>query len=204
MKLFKKTNRQQSGAALVVGLLILLVMTLLGINGMQSAVLEEKISGNIIRSNIAFQAAESTLRVAEDLVENTLSAGDFPAVGTCSQITTPNDIDYFLCQHPVANCSSAAPPSNTLPNGTIRTAATIVAAIEAAGAGDNSVDLSSGYVTNSRYVIEKVCKITGGGGVGLGVGGVSLTGMDLYRITAIGYGPAGTAEVVLESLYASR
>ena len=43
-------------------------MTLIGITGMQTTVLEEKMAGNYNDRNIAFQAAESTLVEAEEYV----------------------------------------------------------------------------------------------------------------------------------------
>ncbi len=57
--------RSQSGVALVVSLLLLLIVTLIGVSGMQTTVLEEKMAGNFKDKNIAFQAAEAALREAE-------------------------------------------------------------------------------------------------------------------------------------------
>jgi type IV pilus assembly protein PilX len=59
----------QNGAVLVVSLIMLLLMTLIGISAMQSTVLEEKMAGNFKDKNIAFQAAESALRDAENLTD---------------------------------------------------------------------------------------------------------------------------------------
>lgn len=57
---------RQRGAALVMSLIILLVMTVLGVTAMQVTVLEEKMAGNLRDRSIAFQAAESALRDAEN------------------------------------------------------------------------------------------------------------------------------------------
>jgi len=59
---------RQSGAALIVSLILLLVMTLLGVSAMQTNVLEEKMAGNHWRTQLAFQAAERGLREAEQAV----------------------------------------------------------------------------------------------------------------------------------------
>lgn len=56
---------QQKGVVLVVSLFILLLMTLIGISGMQASGLEEKMAGNSKDRNDAFQAAESALKEAE-------------------------------------------------------------------------------------------------------------------------------------------
>lgn len=56
---------QQRGAALVVSLIILLVMTLIGITSMQTTVMQEKMAGNARDLSSAFQAAESSARTGE-------------------------------------------------------------------------------------------------------------------------------------------
>ncbi len=59
------TLKSQSGAVLLVSLIMLLLLTLIGVTGMQTAGLEEKMAGNMRDRNIAFQAAEAALRDAE-------------------------------------------------------------------------------------------------------------------------------------------
>ena len=54
----------QKGAALVVGLVLLLVLTLLGISGMNMATLELTIAGNTQAQQLAFQAAETGIDIA--------------------------------------------------------------------------------------------------------------------------------------------
>jgi len=60
------TLKNQSGVVLVISLVMLLLLTLIGITGMNSTTLEEKMAGNMRDRNIAFQAAESALKVAEN------------------------------------------------------------------------------------------------------------------------------------------
>ncbi len=55
----------QTGAALVVSLLLLLVATLIGVTATQVTSLEERMAGNLRDRNLAFQAAESALRAGE-------------------------------------------------------------------------------------------------------------------------------------------
>lgn len=56
---------RQSGAALVVGLVLLVVITLVGVGAMQTTTLQEKMAGNLRDSNLAFQASEAALRDCE-------------------------------------------------------------------------------------------------------------------------------------------
>lgn len=58
-------QRHQSGAVLIISLIMLLLMTIIGISSTQSTGLEEKMAGNTRDKNLAFQAAESALKVAE-------------------------------------------------------------------------------------------------------------------------------------------
>jgi type IV pilus assembly protein PilX len=53
--------RPQSGAALIVGLILLMVMTLLGITGMTRAITNIRMADNTRQSQAAFQAAQSAL-----------------------------------------------------------------------------------------------------------------------------------------------
>src|SRR3989339_13461 len=57
--------QRQSGAALVIGLIILVLVTLLGVTAMRTTSLEERMAGQSRDSGLAFQAAEAALRQAE-------------------------------------------------------------------------------------------------------------------------------------------
>ncbi|MCG8370932.1 MAG: PilX N-terminal domain-containing pilus assembly protein [Proteobacteria bacterium] len=70
-------GRRERGAVLIAALLILLVVTLLTVSNMRGSILEEKMAGNTNDRNVAFQAAESTLREAEVFLESIVSLGDF-------------------------------------------------------------------------------------------------------------------------------
>jgi type IV pilus assembly protein PilX len=56
--------RRQRGAALVVGMILLMVLTLLAISGMNTATLELQMAGNAQYSENAFQAAETGVEEA--------------------------------------------------------------------------------------------------------------------------------------------
>ena len=67
----------QSGVVLVVSLIMLLLLTLIGVTGMQVAGLEEKMAGNNKDKNIAFQAAETALRGGEGQIDTIVALGTF-------------------------------------------------------------------------------------------------------------------------------
>jgi type IV pilus assembly protein PilX len=59
------SRQQQRGAVLIVGLIILVVLTLLGVQGMRTNLVQERMASNMRERNVAFQAAETALRVGE-------------------------------------------------------------------------------------------------------------------------------------------
>lgn len=63
----------QSGAVLVISLVMLLLLTLIGTTGMQTTSLEEKMVGNMRDQNNAFQIAETVLRAGEAVVQAAVS-----------------------------------------------------------------------------------------------------------------------------------
>lgn len=64
---------RQRGAALVVGLILMLVMTVLGVSGMNTATLELTMAGNAQSQQDAFQAAETGIDIA-------ISQGNFATI----------------------------------------------------------------------------------------------------------------------------
>ncbi|HUF71502.1 MAG TPA: PilX N-terminal domain-containing pilus assembly protein [Gammaproteobacteria bacterium] len=61
--------RNERGAALIVALIFLVVLTLLGVGAMRTTNLQERMAGSLRDSNLAFQAAESALREGEQVLQ---------------------------------------------------------------------------------------------------------------------------------------
>jgi Tfp pilus assembly protein PilX len=66
------TLAKQQGAILIIGLLFLLMLTIIGVSAMSTTAFEEKMAGNRIDREIAFQAAEAALRAGERHIETEL------------------------------------------------------------------------------------------------------------------------------------
>lgn len=73
---------RQHGAALFVGLIILIVLALIGITAMQSTLLQERMSGNFRVANVAFQNTEEQVRLREGAIQLAANA---------NQTFSPND-----------------------------------------------------------------------------------------------------------------
>jgi type IV pilus assembly protein PilX len=73
--LYQNSYRDQSGVVLAISLIILLLLTIIGLSATQTTALEEKMAGNLRDKSLAFQAAESALRVEEDCITKGVTLG---------------------------------------------------------------------------------------------------------------------------------
>jgi len=83
---------QQSGAALVVSLIFLVLLMMLGIASMQATTMSERMAGNARDRNLAFQAGEAGLRDgAQFLIGKDFYAFNSSCTGAlCTQGSGPN------------------------------------------------------------------------------------------------------------------
>jgi type IV pilus assembly protein PilX len=104
----------QTGAALIVALVLLVIVTLLGLAGLRNVTLEEKMAGAAYDRSIAFQAAEAALRAGEAVAEaeanSTPINSGFPtptytnANSTCPTGANNNCVNG-LCTTPHKDCA---------------------------------------------------------------------------------------------------
>lgn len=171
---------QQSGAILIFCLIMLLLLTLIGAAGIQSTTLEEKMASNLRDENIAFQTAETTLRVAESIVATTT-----PVFSALSTVNGSNGLYTTI----------GATPSD--PAGFWKTV----------NWGGSLVATPTVFSSSSLYIIEQLPSTTetatgtsSGGSLegGTPPGSISIS---WYRITARGTGTTANAVVMLQSIY---
>jgi type IV pilus assembly protein PilX len=74
-------RKSQQGAALLISLILLLVLTFLGITSMQTTTLEERMTANQKDYYLAFEAAEYALDFAETELAVLFSTGNFDVDG---------------------------------------------------------------------------------------------------------------------------
>lgn len=167
---------RQNGAVLVVSLLILLIMTVIGVSGMRSSTMEEKMASNSRDRNVGFQSAEIAIREAETFIETLVTTGNFDDTnGLYSSIS--NEPSPFT---PTTWSTSGKHVSATAPGG------------------------SSGaqyFITRTGTIKDKKSLIIGATG---GPGGTN-NDITIFRITARGQGAnADGAEVMLRSFFGRR
>lgn len=123
-----QTMNKQSGSALIVSLVILVVMTLIGITAMGSSSLQERMAGNSRDTALAFQAAEAALRNGESFFINNA----IPALNVDPFLFNGSNPGLYDRGN-MPDVSAAATWTNSLPAGVI-----------------------TGVSTQPRYIIERV------------------------------------------------
>ncbi len=167
----RKFGGRQQGAALIVGMIMLLLLTLIGVAGMRDTLLQEKMAANMRDRDVALQAAETALRAAE----LTLSA----AVGP---VFTNNNGLYDLGVSAGLNATKRVKPAIS---GTV-VAEQVFWQQSWSWASSNSIVYNRTLpnlttAQNPRYVIEKLPQ--------------SLTDLTLYPNTAFAAGSGNVAAI---------
>ena len=193
MKYINRKNRldiecpaKQSGVVLVVSLVILLLMTLIGVQSISSTSLEEKMAGNYQNSQLSFQAAEAALREAEELVLNT----QFDWVDYSADCTSGLCFDGTFNDCPVVN--PATPHWLDFAN------------VWDGSKHRNYTGSLAGVAIQPKYIIEfRCCAATDLDAPAPDPATMCASNdwSEIYRITALGYGGTEQARTMLQSIY---
>ncbi|WP_413661961.1 PilX N-terminal domain-containing pilus assembly protein [Methylophaga thalassica] len=171
---------KQSGAALVVSLVMLLLLTMIGIFAMRTGVMEEKMTANQIDRDIAFKAAEIALRAGEGVVLNWANLPICSANGATGCWTR--------------NAMNPA-PANAAPWWQQRDSAWW-------SLNGTAVARPQGASTNPRYIIEEIKKLGNANG---NQATEYIEGQPkFYRITARGVGGSAQSVVLLQTVVRMR
>jgi len=96
----------QRGAALIVALIFLIIMTILGISGIQTSTMETRMAGNSADRNRAFQASEFALQAGRNDLQRIMQNADWQ-----NTFTVAKDDAYY--QTLDADCEVIKPWSET-------------------------------------------------------------------------------------------
>lgn len=180
----RPSPHRQSGVVLIVSLVFLVVLTLLGLSGMQEGVMQERMSGNTQELLSAFEAAESGLRDGEVEVRKTIRVtSPFSpncSNGLCEPATAGNGVwaDTSLVEW---DMSDATLDTNTRTYG---------AATGASGL--------SNVKRQPAYIVERLAVVERGGSIVEGFGGPPAG--EWYRVTAMGFGKTGKSRALVQSV----
>jgi len=92
-------RKNEQGAALIVSLIILVIMTMLGLAAIRGVTQQERMAGNSQSRSVSFQAAEKAMRDIEQTIEAT-TPRITQAAGTCAVVST-----LMTCGAPTASAT---------------------------------------------------------------------------------------------------
>lgn len=172
--------RKQRGAILLFCLVFLAVLTMMGVSGMESATLEERMSANMRDHELAFNAAESALQAAEAwlVTQNTLpitSTDGSTTVWAESSMDPDNADGLYWWDH-----------NNINPTWWTNNADFIANVAEVA--------------EQPGYVIEQYRTVDTGQSIAIGSGEITVPRI-FHRITARGVGVNATTQAVVQSTF---
>ncbi len=176
MKLHPSLHFRQSGAALIISLIFLVLLTLIAVSAMQGTILQERMAGNTRNRMLAFQAAEAALNAGAA----SLGLGSLPS-GT----------GFYMSPGSLPSSNFTSSQDWTTYNWSSGTAATYSGTL-------------NGVAQPPRYVVERLTLTKPTGCSGGGVGNITFgptPGDGYFRITARGVGGTTNAAVILQEIY---
>ncbi|VUD52902.1 hypothetical protein TDB9533_01726 [Thalassocella blandensis] len=166
--------RQQQGMVLIIGLVMLLLMTIVALAAIRGSGTQELMAGNMRDRNMAFQAAEAGLRVAEELLDDPSLLAFNNTNGLYLDLGASNDELPSEWSESDWQANSAAVGLNL-----------------------------EGVASPPRYVIEQLTRLPAAGTEGGAIDFSSQLGAQeniYYRITSRGTGGSNNAVVLLQTI----
>jgi type IV pilus assembly protein PilX len=183
-----KTARRESGAVLVVSLIILMILTLLGMSSIQTTTLEERMAGNSLSTTTALQATEGSLRQGEAWIRSRTSAPIPSSSGSGG---------LWTLDGPDPDTGSSSEPwwqeASTVVNWWTSNGISFTGTLQFAGGASPSAA--------PVHIIEEQLFVKDTKTLGLTL---DETGRQYYQVTGRGLDISGTAEAILRSTYARR
>ena len=169
-----KLARSQQGAVLIIGLIMLLLLTIIGMSSIRGTDLQERMAGNSRDHNVAFQAAEAAVRSGESYLSS----------GTIAPFTSPAAPGYKsdLTTDPVHLWTAKWDTDAVkVPDGSLK-----------------------GVSDSPKYVLEQMQVTISPGNYGSGIDQQSIDSMaekEVFRVTARGTGSTTDTEVIIQTTF---
>lgn len=173
-------HRKNTGVALFISLVLLLVLTILGVSVVQTTSLEVRMARNEHDTLLAFEAAESALRDAEAELEATTSvfAYNDTGVGGLWDMPDANDPNRWEDDAIWTDGRSIVAPT--------------------------AVDATPGQ-QQPRFIIEHIASVQRDENAYQQDNQYNATGgadsVDVFRVTALGFGGSPNSRVMLQTTY---
>lgn len=193
-----KPAASQQGAALVVTLILLLVLTVLGITALRTTFLEERMARHAMDRAMAMESAESALREAELWLDQQTN---LPHEEDCADAESGNCVDVAVLDD--AERLAFGGTEQEFFSDAVDTFS--LALWQQHGKfidddNDDVADVPAGSAEAPRYLIREVRFIPDS----LNRGHGKPPGRYLYEISAIGFGSSVATQVVLQSTFIRR
>jgi len=171
--------KTQKGAALIVSLFLLLLLTIIGITSMRATIVQERMTSNERARAVATHAAESALRDAEASLAALQHVGDFGARGIAGDIRSDEIEPDLLDSVTNWNAADSQPATNPI----------------AANVAPRSISKQLGFIPDDRQAALNQRDYEDGG---------APPGTTIFRVSARGVGLDGTTEVILQTHFGAR
>jgi type IV pilus assembly protein PilX len=180
--------KKQQGVTLAIALMMLFVVTLVGISSVRTTHIQEKMAHNIQDKVVSFQAAETALIGAENLISSIPTEPIPTAIGGCPNISV-NDISMCIVDYNHNFLPEQQSASWWTSNGTIYNIN------YPSGTGSKHQVQSSPifYVEFLKFVPDNLV-----------IGKAPPSGIHYYRVFSFGTGATNNSRTVLESTYNRR
>lgn len=175
-----RTSVSQRGAALITGLIFLVVLTLISLSAIKATSLEERMAGNARDQDVAFEAAEAGIRDGMKQLPNLSPSSAFAA--GCANGLCLND--------PVTPVWSALTTNNQW-----------TSSKTLAYNGTLTFDGTTALPQQPRYIIELIPGQVPAFGSSASIGKGNSSGAQLtpYRITAVGWGMTSQTQAMVQA-----
>lgn len=168
-------KHKQQGMVLIIGLVMLLLMTIVGLAAIRGTGLQELMAGSMRDRNLAFQSAEAGLRFAEEMLENPASLSFNGSNGLYTDLGQNTSMAMATEWSAADWASNSAATNLTL----------------------------AGLSAQPRYVIEELSRLPTAGSEGGAIdfsSQLNLQENTYYRITSRATGGSENAVVILQSI----
>ena len=173
----RSMHKSQAGMALFISLVLLLVLTIIGVSAVQITSLEVRMTRNEHDSLLAFEAAESALRDAEQQLEGITNIAMFTPSGNAGlyQVAPLDQEEHWAGAAVWEGANSITAPTEI-----------------------------AEVANDPRYIIEHVASVLREDNAYQqenAYGGGASDRVEIFRITALGIGGSENARVLLQSSY---
>jgi len=163
---------RQSGVVLVFSLVFLLILTLVGVSSMHGTSMEEKMTSNMRDRMSAFQAAESSLKDAEQFINNVAAQSAFNGANGLFGL---NDLEPDFTQAAVWSNNALSVQATSVP-GTRNPPRYFIKRYGTIKGGTGPKNVGAGYNTKVLTTDVTVFRVTARGtGNSVGAGAIAPT-----------------------------